>query len=783
MTKDWNSVRATIKELSVDQKKSLEDVKAIMEKKHKFRASTRAYRMKLKEWKFTRYKRRGGRAISIDDDAPTGDVDSDMDSDLTMTPAEQIESVLDGAEDLITTMDPVVQAGTMTTNILMDLLECVLDAESEKLESLLMNRPNYVNLPIGLPFEALGGRFFNHPAMRECVILQHGGQTLLDIACGLPPSACLWVLMGQQAKGSRHPLGTDLALHNAIKNGRAFTVKSLLQYNSNVNGFPETTWKPLMQAAFWNMPDITRILLDKGAIVDGTAAPLDGKNFKSALQMALEKRVDGYFNPTVRERSARNVKMLLEAGAQIHVPPAEVTKSDGSKEALTAFEVFLKPWQHDASWIKNVDALELDCLEAFIRKGADLQTSFTAFPCSATANNTFEHQVLWHSTPKISRLLVDFATPIPGANGCNLLHDLLGSCPEAKRHPADTLRDIEVLLKNGADPNLVDANGMTPLRNCIDHCPSVDVVERLQILLSRGADPEANDRTGIQPIVRAARTFSEPILSKIMDEMVKKFRGRYPQNINGHSTWTPGYFPMPTNPTFEEVLGYTCQNGQFTTDLDNMLPVDVHRVFGTAAFNLASTRFLDNMTRRDRNDFGTLTALERDQIDHVVALRQTGGVPDYKFNQDFVMALLSNITTRRIPQPTTNFTSMFISGQLPIPPSAPHTPNPIALTTSSHPQSANLSRRPSVASNDSGSSQGSIVPSTTTIRWVDIGRASKPGDLEEAMRNVLDHECKSCNNGLKLTKKEFEKHEEEHLHAITCCDVECQRRFCVAERG
>jgi hypothetical protein len=39
MTKDWDSVQDEIKELSFNQKRSLEEVKELMESKYKFRAS------------------------------------------------------------------------------------------------------------------------------------------------------------------------------------------------------------------------------------------------------------------------------------------------------------------------------------------------------------------------------------------------------------------------------------------------------------------------------------------------------------------------------------------------------------------------------------------------------------------------------------------------------------------------------------------------------------------------------------------------------------------------
>jgi hypothetical protein len=39
MTKDWDAVQEEIRELSFTQKKSLEEVKKLMERKYKFRAS------------------------------------------------------------------------------------------------------------------------------------------------------------------------------------------------------------------------------------------------------------------------------------------------------------------------------------------------------------------------------------------------------------------------------------------------------------------------------------------------------------------------------------------------------------------------------------------------------------------------------------------------------------------------------------------------------------------------------------------------------------------------
>lgn len=149
----------------------------------------------------------------------------------------------------------------------MDMLALVLEDDSQKLEALILKHPDHKDLPIGLPFDDPEGRFYNHPVMAGIAILQHPHQTILDIACGLPQSSVVWVLLSYQAKSSKHPLGTDLALHNAIKNGRSYTVQSLLMYSKGrLNGGPETSWKPFLQAVFWNHPHVVRCLIDKGVL-------------------------------------------------------------------------------------------------------------------------------------------------------------------------------------------------------------------------------------------------------------------------------------------------------------------------------------------------------------------------------------------------------------------------------------------------------------------------------------------------------------------------------------
>jgi hypothetical protein len=227
------------------------------------------------------------------------------------------------------------------------MLGAILDGDCSRLESLVMENIDHINDPIGMPFETPNSRFFGHPIMNQMVIGQHSDQTLLDVACGMPCGPGVWVLLTLGAKGSRHPLGTDLALHNAIKNGRPYTVQALVRPGrSNVNGVPGTSWKPLLQAVFWNHPEIVRILLRKGAHLEDAGLSPRGSGYQTALQLCLDRRAAEYHQDLVREKCNEILRQLLEAGANIHAaPPAGST--------TTNFEMFVQPFQKTPFWAFN----------------------------------------------------------------------------------------------------------------------------------------------------------------------------------------------------------------------------------------------------------------------------------------------------------------------------------------------------------------------------------------------------------------------------------------------
>ncbi|KAJ4363408.1 hypothetical protein N0V83_009701 [Neocucurbitaria cava] len=782
MTKDWDAVQEEIKELSFNQKKPLEEVKELMERKHNFRASTRAYRMKLKDWGFMRHKPRRttkdrNKTSDTNTTAREDDEQRERDSSGTIEPMSatacekqggwqvvanaDVEAeptfmgLLSRSRDLQPSFDPLAMARTRASNIVLDMLGAMLDRDSQKLESLIAEDLNHINDPIGMPFDGPNSRFSGHPALSQMVILQHPDQTLLDIACGMPCGPVIWILLAHGAKSSKHPLGTDLALHNAIKNGRPYTVQALLvPGRSDVNGLAESTWRPLRQAVFCNVPDVVRILLSRGANVDDSGPSPFSMGSYTALQLALDYRVTKYMDPPAKERCHQTLKLLLEAGADVHRAPAE-----GSTQ--TSFEVFIRPWQGVPYWAAGLTETELDCFRLLVSKGADVQTQLDGYPCQSPWSRTFEHQVLWHSTPSVARLLIDSFVVNP-QNCSGLLHDLLGSCPDAKRHPADTLRDIEVLLGKGMNPNFTDINGLTPLEKCINLCPAVDLVARLRMLLENGADPELDGYSGVPLYVIAARTFEAPLLVEVMQALVSKIRGRYTRLVDGIShTWPEGIFPISETQSYEQVMSCTRNTGDFVLNMRQMVPEDVQSSFQRGYFSVVSKNYLDTMTKVAKRKM--LDHNEKNEIVWIISMRKHADYPEYKFDQELIVALLDpqpfpsmflepvaettttsatllDSTSSAISSPTSSLTITSTAASPPVhvpfqfnPNSSSTTPN-LTIPTSTSPSQNEV---PSSAECD-------FVPMITQIRWKDPCATPRPDDLRRTVASVLEAGKASC---------------------------------------
>ena len=588
----------------------------------------------------------------------------------------------------------------------MDMLGAILDNETEKLEKMIFNNVERINDPIGLPFDAPNSRFADHPALNQMVILQHPNQKLLDIACGMPSGPIVWLLLSYGGTGSRHPLGSDLALHNAIKNGRMYSVQALLSPGrSDVNGIPGVLWTPMLQAVFWNVPDVLRTLIKRGGSVHDAGPSPSTSGTHTALQLCLERRAAQYSDVIARQKRNEILRMLLEGGANIHVAPPQ-----GS--SLTPFEKFIEPWQSSAYWNMNLSCTELACLGLFVKRGADLRTRFFGNPCTAFSSNTFEHQALWHSSPAIADLMAANFEPNAGTNGPSLLHEIIRVCPDARRHPADTLRDINLLLRQGVDPNTPDATGSTPLRKSLERCMPIDLVLQLQALLAGGADPEHASSDGVQPFVIAARTLQPPLLHDVLCLLLRSMHGTHPVRLADGSTctWRPGVFPIPSITTYATVMACTLGNDDddevVVASVKEMVPTDVQPAFQRAYFAVVSEAYLEAVEKTALSR--VLSAQEKSEVMDVVAARNLRGLDEWKFGQGVVVALLECLPVgavrgrererergqergtkrRRIDTSPTSLSSSSSSSSSPLSRTSPaptHTPQPHSPTPAPSP--------------------------------------------------------------------------------------------------
>lgn len=661
-----------------------------------------------------------------------------------------------------------MQDAIVASDSLHSMLECILVQDSEKLEKILLEHVDEVNDPIGLPFELPSGRFANHPATSQMVIMQHPRQTLLDIACGMPNGPIVWVLLTYGAKSSTHPLGSDLALHNAIKNGRHLTVQALLTPGrSDVNGLSNTRWRPLLQAVFWTGPTVVSVLLKRGARVDDVGPSPTSSGMYTALQLCLERRAREYGDEDVRSKCNDNLKLLLDAGANIHLPPPE-----GSTAG--PFEKFIEPWHNYENWNMRLSWAETECLGKFVEKGADVSAKFFGTPCAASSSNTFIHQALWHSPLNISRRVVHSFSAAAPLSGVSILHEVVGSCADAKRHCEEVTNDIELLLERGVDSNMLDIFGHSPLRKCIEQASKSDVLAITQKLLDGGANPENEDADGVQPYVVAARTLHDPLRHEILQNMLKKMRGHHTKTQEGRTyKWEPGLFPIPEQPTYQQTLACTKADDDLRLSMHEMIPIDVGPAFQRAYLAIISGRLLDKTSKAA----AATKISEKDRWDIILtlSLRKGADLPDYQFDQALVINLLGfpKINTGELSSSSTP-QNVAESCENEVDANAVPAYQPFQFNTSSPATLARTSSAPQ-QSHGSPTSNDAFVGDTTQLRWPNPESAKAPAP---ATAYVLQYKCGECGDERLLTKTESRKHEVEHAHTAQCHVPGCSRRFC-----
>lgn len=286
-------------------------------------------------------------------------------------------------------------------------------------------------------------------------------------------------------------------LHEAAAAGHLGVVRALLDAGAPASLASKYGYTPLHRAAEDGRTDVVRLLLARGASVDQTAQHM------TALTKASEKG---------REDS---VRLLLEHGASVD-PPAD-------------FEFNLPLARAAREGHAEICQLLLDrgarlTRDTFIAaaQGGLVRVLQAGLDAGFSANETAGRQSVlvsaaWAGAVEAVRWLLDH-----GADPN--LRNPDGQTPlgAAAHGVGDTLGAMSLLLERGADPNLADAdesNAGRPMHNAVFSSNAEDVI---RLLVKHGADVSLKDARGRTSLQLAPNKRVKDLLRELRDKAAKK---------------------------------------------------------------------------------------------------------------------------------------------------------------------------------------------------------------------------------------------------------------------
>jgi Ankyrin repeats (many copies) len=171
-------------------------------------------------------------------------------------------------------------------------------------------------------------------------------------------------------------------------------------------------------------------------------------------------------------------------------------------------ELMRKIALHDRAAVAALLDADAGLSSARLDAGATRQQSvdffLTGIQHHVYRGDTAVHVAAAASEPAIIRALVERGGRVDATNrrGAQPLHYAVNGTPGSLREPDAQHQTVSVLIELGADPNVADKNGTTPLLRAIRNRNAAAV----EALLDRGADPRAKNKSGSTALQLASWT-------------------------------------------------------------------------------------------------------------------------------------------------------------------------------------------------------------------------------------------------------------------------------------